>query len=312
MGFKIYTFSPSSAVATGGTMAFVLGNASELGMVRNEGNHVLFAEGLGAQFNFPNDFTVSWSGSTATVTYNGTTSIPAGSVVKLQLETAGENNYLTSIPATLAEVGKDYLGNIRWVNARLVRVLFGAIATASATSIVNAAARTGTNTLTTYAAGTVNDVPRNLQVTSSSAGDTTQTVIVRGLDEFGVAMSETFSLNGTSVITGKKAFKTLISDQVSATLAGNLSVGSNTGIGLPFFIPGGTGVGIGNILKELTDNAVPTAGTAKGGDLTKATATTGDVRGTWVPNTAPDGAKVYEAWVLSSDTSFRGVPQFTS
>ena len=310
MGFKIYTFSPASAVATGGTMAFVLGNASELGMVRNEGNHVLYAEGLGAQFAFPNDFTISWSGSTATVTYNGTTSIPAGTVVKLQLETAGENNYLTSLPATLAEVGKDYLGNIRWTNARIVRVLFGAIATASATSVVNAATRTGTNTLTTYATPVTMDVPRTLQYVCGSAGDTTQTCTMRGLDEFGVAVTETVTLNGTSVVHGKKAFKTVISDTISASLTTTISIGSDTGIGLPFFIPGGTGVGIGNILKELTDNAVPTAGTAKGGDLTKATATTGDVRGTWVPNTAPDGAKVYEAWVCTSDTSFRGVPQF--
>jgi len=311
MAFRIYSFSPASNVATGGTMAFVLGSASELGQVSLEGNHVLFAEGLGAQFAFPGDFTVSFSGSTATVTYNGSTTIPAGSVVKLQLETAGENSYLTQPqPLTI----KDYLGNIRTVQANIVRVLFGNIATASATSIVNAAARTGTNTLTTYAAGTVNDVPRTLQVTSSSAGDTTQTVIVRGLDEFAVAMSETFSLNGTSVIAGKKAFKTLLSDQVSATMAGNLSVGSNTGIGLPTFLPGGTGgsASLGYILKELTDGVAPSAGTVKGGDLTKATATTGDVRGTWVPNTAPNSVHTYELIMMATDISFRGVPQFTS
>ena len=309
MAFKIYTFSPASAVATGGTMAFVLGNAVELGQTKFEGNHVLFAEGLGAQFAFPTDFTVSFSGSTATVTYNGTTSIPAGSVVKLQLETAGENNYLTQ-PQPLTT--KDYLGNIRCVQSNLVRVLLGAPIAASATSLVNAAARTGTNTVTTYAAGTVNDVPRNMQYKSSNAGDTTQTVILRGLDEFGVAMSETITLNGTNAVNGLKAFKTLISDQVSATLAGNLSIGCNTGLGMPFFLPGGTSAGIGYVVKEVQDGAATTAGTAKGGDLTKATATTGDVRGTWVPNSAADGAKVYELFISGADVSFRGVPQFTS
>lgn len=309
MSFKIYTFSPASAVATGGTMAFVLGNAVELGQVKNEGNHVLFAEGLGAQFNFPGDFTISFSGSTATVTYNGTTSIPAGSVVKLQLESAGENSYLTQ-PQPLT--GRDYLGNVRHVQSALVRVLLGAPIAASATNIVATVARTGTNTLTTYAPAFVQDVPRNLQVTSSSGSDTTQTVIIRGFDEFGVAMSETFSLNGTSVIAGKKAFKVLVSDQVSATMVGTISIGSNTALGMPFFLPGGTGAGIGYVVKEVQDGAATTAGTAKGGDLTKATATTGDVRGTWVPNSASDAVKVVELFISGADVSFRGVPQFTS
>lgn len=309
MSFKIYTFSPSSAVATGGTMAFVLGNAVELGQVKNEGNHVLFAEGLGAQFAFPTDFTISFSGSTATVTYNGTTTIPAASIVKLQLETAGENNYLTQ-PQPIT--GRDYLGNIRHTQSNLVRVLLGAPIAATATNIVNAVARTGTNTLTTYSPAFVQDVPRNLQVKSSSAGDSTQTVIIRGLDEFGVAMSETFTLNGTSAVNGLKAFKVVISDQCSATLAGNLSVGSNTALGMPFFLPGGTSAGIGYVVKEVQDGAATTAGTAKGGDLTKATATTGDVRGTWVPNSAADGVKVYELFISGADVSFRGVPQFTS
>lgn len=312
MGFQILNATPSSAVASGGTIAFTFGTNSDLGQVRFEGGHVLFAEGLGAQFNFPNDFTISFSSLTATVTYNGTTSIPAGTLVKLQLETAGENNYLTSLPSTLNEVTKDITGKIRSVNARLVRVLFGAIATASATAVVNAVARVGTNLLTTYTTPFVMDVPRNVQVVSSNAGDTTQTAILRGTDEFGVAMSETISLNGTTIVAGKKAFKTLISDTTSATLAGNISIGTNTGIGMPLFLPGGTGAGLGYIVKEVQDGATPTAGTAKGGDLTKASGTTGDVRGTWVPNSAPDGTKVYEVFIAASDTNFKGVPQFTS
>jgi hypothetical protein len=253
---------------------------------------------------------ISWSSATATVTYNGTTTIPGGSVVKLQLETAGENNYLTT---PRPDVIKDVRGNIRSTAAALYRVLFGAVAAASATAIVNAAARTGTNTLTTYTTAFVMDVPRAATVKSSNAGDTTQTVILRGTDEFGVAMSETLTLNGTSAVNGKKAFKTVVSDQTSATLAGNLSVGTQAGVlGLPFFLPGGTSAGAGIVVKESQDYATPTAGTFVGGDLTKATATTGDVRGTWTPNAAPDGTKVYEVIISASDVTFRGVPQFTS
>ena len=45
---------------------------------------------------FPKDFSISWSGATATVTYLGTTTIPAGTLMKGQfLETAcGTDNYL--------------------------------------------------------------------------------------------------------------------------------------------------------------------------------------------------------------------------
>lgn len=310
MSFVIVNNTPSAAVATGGTIAFALANASVLGQVKFEGNHVLYARGLQAQFAFPGDFTISYSGSTATVTYNGTTSIPANTLVELQLETAGENNYL-GVAGAPADKVSDILGNLRAVVARPVRVLFGAVAAASATAILNAAARAGT-VKNTYATAVVNDVPRGLAVKSSTT-DTTQTVTVFGTDEFGVAMSETFTLNGTTAVNGKKAFKTVTADQNNIALAGNLSIGTQAGVlGLPFFLPGGTNAGAGYVLKETQDGATATAGTFVGGDLTKATATTGDVRGTWTPNAAPDGAKVYEVVIYASDLTFKGVPQFTS
>ena len=37
---------------------------------------------------------------------------------------------------------------------------------------------------------------------------------------------------------------------------------------------------------------------------------TGDVRGTWTPNSAPNAARNYEAALLVRSRSFRGVPQF--
>jgi hypothetical protein len=311
MGFSIYYATPSAAVATGGTIAFALGNASNLGQVKFEGGHVLYARGLQAQFAFPNDFTVAYSGSTATVTYNGTTAIPAGTLVELQLEQPGENSYLTIGGSLVSDTLKDSLGNVRAVNARLQRVLFGAIAASSATAVLNAAARAGT-VKNVYTTPVVLDVPRGLTVKSSTT-DTTQTVIVFGIDEYGVAMSETFALNGTTPVNGKKAFKTIVADQNNIAMAGNLSIGTTNGvIGLPFFLPGGTSAGIGYVLKEIQDGAVATAGAFFGGDLTKATATTGDVRGTWNPNSAPDGAKVYEVVIFGSDITFKGVPQFTA
>jgi hypothetical protein len=309
MSFKVLTSTPSAAVASGGTLTFTLGNAAEWGQVKLEGGHFMFAEGLQAGFNFPVDFSMSVSGATITVTYNGTTPLPAGKNVVLQLETPGENNYLFDGRGVLPEVGKDNLGNIRWCTAKPVRVLIGNPAVASATAIVNAAARASALT-TTYATVYVNDIPRALTVKSSNAGDTTQTITLRGTDEYGVAVTETLTLNGTSAVNGKKAFKTVISDTTSASLAGNLSVGTQNVFGLPCFLPGGTSAGIGYALKEVQDGAVATAGTWVGGDLTKATATTGDIRGTWVPNATPDGSKVFELVVMFTDVTFKGVPQY--
>lgn len=304
----IVNFTPSSAVATAGTMAFVLANASVLGQVTYDGNHVLYAEGLGAQFAFPKDFTIAWSGSTATVTYNGTTTIPAGSLVRLELSTAGEKNYLTDNPAGNVVV-KDILGNVRAVPAKPMRVLFGAPIAAAATTVLATTAVLVT-TLVTLATPVVLDVPRGLAVKSSTT-DTTQTVTVRGFDEYGVAMTETFTLNGVTAVNGKKAFKTVTSYQASIALAGNLSIGVQAGVlGLPYFLQGGTGAGAGFITGESADGARPTAGTFVGGDLTLATATTGDVRGTYTPNTAPNAVHIYEFMTYGSDVTFKGVPQY--
>ena len=59
----------------------------------------------------------------------------------------------------------------------------------------------------------------------------------------------------------------------------------------PSALPAETGTGAGNIIKESQDGATPTAGTFVGGVLTKATATTGDVRGMVTPNVTP-----FEKW----------------
>lgn len=306
MSFLVLEATPSAAVASAGTIAFTLANAAQWGQVKYQGAHKLYARGLQAVFTHPNDFTVSASGATVTVTYNGSTSIPAGTLVKLQLEIPGEDSY-----ATVAhnESVKDYYDNVRAVTARPVRVLFGATAAGSATAILNAQALAVT-TLQTLTTPYVMDAPR--AVTIKSSGADTAVITIRGYDEFGVAMSESLTLNGTSAVNGKKAFKTVVSYQAASAPANNLSIGTTNIFGLPFFLPGGTSAGIGYVLKEIQDGAVATAGTVVGGDLTKATATTGDVRGTITPNTTPDGSKIYECVIMSPDLSFKGVSQYGS
>lgn len=320
MAFQIFVATPSSAVATGGTIAFTI-PSDQVGQYKYEGGHILFAEGLSASFSFPTQFTISWSASTATVTYNGTTTIPAGTIVKLQLQTAGETNYLTTTypPADsinwIAPVVGAGVKVPRATLAREYRVLIGSPITLSTTAILATTAVAAT-TVQTFTTPYSMDVPRSWSMVSSSAGDTTQTITVRGFDELGNALTETQTLNGTTGVNGKKAFAQIVSYQASATLAGNLSIGITNVLGLPLFLPGGTGAGSGYVIKEVMDGTAPTAGTFVGGDLTYNPTTlvgseNGDVRGTYTPNTACNGTHVYELLMYGSDLTFKGVPQCT-
>jgi hypothetical protein len=107
-------------------------------------------------------------------------------------------------------------------------------------------------------------------------------------------------------MAGKKAFKTITDVSSSASITG-LTVGTGDVLGLPVFVPGG-----GHVVAEMEDGANATAGTVVGGDLTAggATATTGDVRGTYDPNSAADGGKVFQLMVALPDPGYIGVDQY--
>lgn len=149
------------------------------------------------------------------------------------------------------------------------------------------------------------DVPRSLTMKSSNAGDTTQTVTVTGTDEYGVTVLERATLNGTNVVNFKKAFKTVSQVAVSAVMVGNLTLGTNDVLGLPHFLEKAA-----YAWKELEDGAAPAAGTFVAAVTSKATLTTGDVRGTYDPNSACDGAKCFQLWFASADPAYRGADQY--
>jgi hypothetical protein len=129
---------------------------------------------------------------------------------------------------------------------------------------------------------------RALQYVSANAGDTTATLTVRGYDVFGVPMTETITLNGTTPVLGKKAFKYIVSVTTGvATLVGNVSVGTTDTIGFPVRADSFSYVGVWVVDAGVSANT----GFTKP-DLTPvATATTGDVRGTYTAQSAPDGTK---------------------
>lgn len=167
------------------------------------------------------------------------------------------------------------------------------------------------------------DVPRNLQLVSSNAGDTTQTVTCYGYDQYNQAMTETITLNGTTPVYGNKAFKYVWQVIVNTLLAGNLSVGLGTGLGLPFAVDYGNFMSAWSVawtsgpIYPATGQTTDT-GTFVAADRTiPATATTKDVYGLFTPSTTlatlttEIRLQVFGALGLNGKiNSSYGVPQF--
>lgn len=135
------------------------------------------------------------------------------------------------------------------------------------------------------------DVPRN----AVGAWTGTAIVTVRGTDVYGAPLTES-SASGTSM-TGKKAFKTIISITPNANITG-ATFGSGSVLGLP------NRVDASDLLAARFNNAID-AGTFVPADTTAtATATTGDVYGTFAPAGTMDGAKVLSLlFVIADNTS---------
>lgn len=141
------------------------------------------------------------------------------------------------------------------------------------------------------------DVARTPVIVSSNAGDTTQTVTIRGTDIAGRLCQETRTLTGTTPVNFQKAFKTVIRVSVSAVMAGTLSVGCTNIFGMPARIR------TGDILVAKVGNAVPEAGTVVAGDLNTPSASTGDPMGTFLSGTAPNGTNIYTYLINVEDST---------
>ena len=270
---------------------------------------------IGKIFSCPEDITVSLGNTAVTVTYNGTTTLPAGTRFTIELDRSTGANPLATNPYqadTYIKPGQ----HTAMFPLDVVLMNLGTPTTASATAVcaAQAVAAAGLATINgaKAAAGVASlgaPTGRNVNVVSSNAGDTTQTVTIRGLDVYGNKVQQTLTLNGTTTVQGTKAFASVTSVTVSAATTGNLSVGDGTVLGLPAYLSNAT-----FILRETQDGAVASAGTVVAGlgITTKASATNGDVRGTYAPASAPDGSRSYGLVVALPEPNFYGQPQFAS
>lgn len=300
--FKVITATIAAAVAQGGTITLSY-PADDNGDTMSEGHfsggkeHFLLA--MGSVFSAPTDITIAF-GSSIVITYNGATTIPAGSEIRAQLDIAGNPN------ADPDEV----VFKPNTSPMAVLRMDLGTPATADPDGVCESQSDTGAHTLTLDGAlvsgGVATfDVPRNVVV--DSGGADTAVLTVTGTDVYGATLVENITLNGTTAAAGKKAFKTVTSVTASATISNGAFVGPGVALGLPVFLPSDA-----HVLGELEDNAAATAGTIAAGlaEETKSTATTADVRGTYIPNSAPNSNKYFSLLVATADPTFLGNPQY--
>jgi hypothetical protein len=130
------------------------------------------------------------------------------------------------------------------------------------------------------------DCPRAVAV-SLVVGGTARAYTISGYDYYGQPMSEVITSVAAATTNGKKAFYQIVSISGAGASTTAITVGTTQLIGLPVRVTdGGYLCHVGwNGGFALDTGTLAVAATAT------ATTTTGDVRGTFSPSTAPDGIK---------------------
>lgn len=304
--FDVITGTLASALATSGTLTIAYPTGRSRGDYLGGIKHRFITDG-GGVYVAPTDFelTLNATASGITLTWRATATVPTGTGWRLELDGLGANvdpatavseldrayRTMKAIPyATTVMPGTLQIMNLGSpVTADADGYCASQSVTASVAALINGA-------LAVSSVG-IADVPRNVV----AAWTNTAVCTVVGEDVYGNAISEA-SGSGTS-LAGKKAFARVTSVTFSANVTG-ATVGTGDVLGLPAYLPG-----TGYVLKELENGAAATAGTIVAGVLTKPTTTTGDVRGTYDPNSACDGSKAFVLIVAGGDLRYSDLAQ---
>ena len=155
----------------------------------------------------------------------------------------------------------------------------------------------GTFTLTAgtgIVSATVNGTPcfdldavRNLQFTGTSTANIAAVATVVGFDQYGAKVTQTVTLPaGATTTSTKKAFGYVTSITSTSATGAPVAVGVGSAFGLPF-----AASDFGYVIPSWNQiQATTSAGFTPSDTTSPATAATGDVRGTYVPQTtAPNG-----------------------
>ena len=284
MSFKNINTTLASAVATSGTFTVAYPTGTNSGSFFGGTKHKLFA--LQTLYSAPTDFTLAFGAASITVTWLKSITLPAGTAIALQADILGEGDKFDTDPGDAQ--------NISFATPVIINLGAPVAAAAAGLSASASIGAAGSAVLLT----TTLDVPRNVV----GAWTNNSNVVVTGKDVYGRTVVE--SVTGAAAFTGKKAFKTITSITSSAAIT-SATFGWGDVLGLPVWLPS-----TGLVIKELQDGAAPTAGTVVAGVTSTATATTGDVRGTYDPNAACDGSKSFGLIAMVPNPSDLGGSQF--
>ncbi len=231
MSFKKTETTLGSAVATSGTITLSYPTGTSAGTFAAHG-HKLWVDKFQRLLSSPSDFTVAFGASNITVTYLGSTTIPAGARVNAQLNIEGTDT--GEVPTVLEETSVK-----RSILNSVVEINIGSPDVADTNGYVESQNLTsaGVFSVNTTAAAAIAaaalagsaDVPRNVV----AAWTGTAVLTVTGTDEYGNTVVES-SASGTS-FTGTKAFATVTDISVSANVT-SLTVGTGDVLGLPAFL----------------------------------------------------------------------------
>lgn len=291
--FDIIETTLGSAVADDGTFTVNYPSNKDAGAYRSGLDHKAATNAYGILSTVDGTLGLTFGTSNITVTNKSGGTLAAGTTLWIQLAQAADADPDNAV-ANAEQMAKSNLYVIN-LGAPDVADADGVSASASVSSgvaavIGGALASGGVATF---------DVPRNVV----GAWTNTAILTVTGTDQYGNVVVES-SASGTTM-AGKKAFKTVTGATFNANVTG-ATIGTGDVLGLPVFLAGAA-----RVLGEMQDGAKATAGTVVAGVATvPATATTGDVRGTYDPNAAADGAKVFELICAIDDPSFKGVAQY--
>lgn len=139
---------------------------------------------------------------------------------------------------------------------------------------------------TTWAYDPTTSLERAITITSVG-NDTTATMQLTGIDQYGYLMHANITMANAGVVTSNKAFRGLLSAIPTGTLSGsNVSIGTADVFGLPFYASQAS-----QLWGYFNNLILYGTGTFVAGATATPTVTTGDTCGTWAPPSASDGTK---------------------
>jgi hypothetical protein len=262
---------------------------------RNEGyffsgvNHTMTVGG--SFFRCPRDFLIVTAPDRITLTWQGNATIPARSVLNIQLETPGSDFYFDA---------KNGVTVNNMVHSPMFMLNLGAPQAAQEDAIAHRQQSAADRPL--QLANEKTDCPRNL-IVYAAAPSAECHFLVEGLDVYGRTLRE--NIIGAS--QGRKAFAT-IRKITPSHACGEACVGTGAMLGLPVFLPAP-----GFLMREIINGESVSGGLLVSGDKNAPTPSSGDCRGLYSPpnGIALDGRHTVHLLVSLPNPGNIGLADFT-